>query len=98
MASAAGRIEMLYFDGCPGAEAFLPRLRDLLARVGAAERLVLRCVETIEDAERKRFLGSPSVRVDGRDVEPGAEARTDFGLNCRLYRTERGMRGEPLVE
>lgn len=98
MANPDGLIEVLYFDGCPSSEAFLPRLRDLLARVGATDRLELRRVETIEDAERERFLGSPSVRVDGRDIEPGADERTDYGPKCRLYRTESGMRGEPPAE
>ena len=50
----------------------------------------MRRVETIGDAERERFLGPPSVRVDGYDIEPGADARTDYGLKCRLYRTESG--------
>lgn len=44
------------------------------------------------------FLGSPTVRVDGRDVEPGADVREDFGLKCRLYRTEDGLTGTPAEE
>lgn len=95
MANPDGRIEVLYFDGCPSTDAFLPRLRHLLAQLGATDRLELRRVETIGDAERERFLGSPSVRVDGYDIEPGADERTDYGLKCRLYRTESGMQGEP---
>jgi hypothetical protein len=44
-------------------------------------------------AEEERFLGSPSVRVEGVDIEPGAGERTDFGLKCRLYRTSEGQSG-----
>lgn len=55
----------------------------------------LRRVESAEAADRERFLGSPTVRVDGVDVEPGAEERTDFGLKCRIYRTPEGMSGMP---
>jgi hypothetical protein len=95
VANPDGRIEVLYFDRRPSTDAFLPRLRDLLAQLGATDRLELRRVETIGDAERERFLGSPSVRVDGYDIEPGADERTDYGLKCRLYRTGSGMRGEP---
>jgi hypothetical protein len=93
-----GPIEVLYFDGCPSTDAFLPRLRDLLAQLGATDRLRLRRVETIEDAERVRFLGSPSVRVDGCDIEPGADERTDYGLKCRLYRIDSEMHGDPPTE
>ena len=48
-----------------------------------------------ETAEKLRFLGSPTVRIAGQDVEPDAEARTDFVLSCRLYRTEAGLGGQP---
>jgi hypothetical protein len=46
-------------------------------------------------AAQLRFLGSPTVRVDGRDVEPGAEERRDFVFSCRVYRTERSFSGQP---
>jgi hypothetical protein len=78
-------IEILYFEGCRGYERLLPRVRELAGRCGAG--VVLRPVESFEDAERLRFLGSPTVRVDGRDIEPDADERTDYGLKCRLYRS-----------
>lgn len=56
----------------------------------------LRRVESEEDAEHSRFLGSPTLRVDGHDVEPGADQREDFGLKCRIYRTPNGLTGAPL--
>ena len=46
-------------------------------------------------AERERFLGSPTVRIDGQDVDPGAAQRSDFGLKCRLYRSDAGTSGLP---
>ena len=42
-------------------------------------------VETPAAADALRFVGSPSVRVNGRDIEPAARERTDFALSCRLY-------------
>jgi len=89
------KIELLYFDGCPHYEAFLPHLRDLLEREGVADDVRLVRVDSVEDAERKRFLGSPTLRVNGSDVEPGAAERSDFGLKCRLYRTDDGVSGVP---
>jgi hypothetical protein len=53
---------------------------------------------TEHDVERERFLGSPTLRVDGVDVEPGAGDRTDFGLKCRVYRTAEGLSGCPADE
>lgn len=92
--------ELLYVKSCPGAESLVPRLRALLAEVGLdPERaLSLRRVDAAEEAARARFLGSPTVRVDGEDVEPGAGARTDYGLRCRLYRSDSGASVTPPEE
>jgi hypothetical protein len=88
-------VELLYFDGCPGYESLLPRLRKLLTEHAPDATLELRAIETPDAAAEHRFLGSPSVRVDGRDVEPGADTREEFGLECRLYVTPGGRTREP---
>ena len=89
------RVEILYFDGCPNHEG----TRELVERVAAELKLdaqpELVEVPDADAARTMRFLGSPSVRVDGRDVEPGAEDRTDYVLACRVYRGERGFSGRP---
>jgi hypothetical protein len=89
------RVEILYFEGCPNHAP----ARALVERVASELRIVpeINVVEVpdAEAAPQLRFLGSPTVRVDGRDVEPGAEARGDFVFACRMYRTERGFSGQP---
>jgi len=92
------KIEVLYFDGCPSHEAFLPRLRELLAQAGVDVPIAERRVESDADAQRERFLGSPTLRVDGVDVDPDAGERSDYGLKCRLYRTDEGLSGAPRDE
>jgi hypothetical protein len=93
------QIELLYFDGCPSYEALLPRLRSHLERESIDEQIELRRVETLEAAERRGFLGSPTVLIDGEDIDPGAATRSDFGLKCRLYRGHGGtMTGTPSDE
>ena len=81
-------LELLYFDGCPSYLRLRPSIEELAAESGAT--LHLRRVESPEAAERERFLGSPTVRVNGTDVDPTAAPRTDFGLTCRIYHTEAG--------
>jgi hypothetical protein len=88
-------VELLYFEGCPHYAAVEHGLRSLLREAGLPEEIAMRNIASEEDAQRLRFLGSPTVRLDGRDIEPGAEDRTDTGLKCRLYRTPRGLEGVP---
>ena len=92
------KIELLYFEGCPGYERALPALRAALRAADVDDDIELRAVETVEEAEKRRFLGSPTIRVDGQDVEPGAAERTDFGLKCRLYRDAGSATGQPSEE
>jgi hypothetical protein len=87
------KVEVLYSDGCPSQEPLMPRLRELLAETGVDAPVELKHVESVEAAERERFLGSPTLRVNGRDVDPAAGERTDFGLKCRLYPSADGLCG-----
>lgn len=68
-------VEVLYFDGCPHFETFLPHLRELLAEHGITAPVTLTRVDGDGDAQALRFLGSPTVRVGGIDVEPAAAER-----------------------
>ncbi|MGH2871582.1 MAG: DF family (seleno)protein [Solirubrobacteraceae bacterium] len=88
-------VEILYFDGCPNYRPLLARMPPLLHRAGIDAAVASCSVPSEEAAQELRFLGSPTVRVDGRDVEPGAEERSDYGLKCRLYRTAEGISGQP---
>jgi hypothetical protein len=89
------RVDVLYFTGCPNYTPLPAHIARLLAGVGIAAELRSRLVESDEAAQEARFLGSPSVRINGYDVEPGAGARSDYGLKCRLYRSAEGISGRP---
>jgi hypothetical protein len=91
----AVRIEVLYFDGCPNHEQLRERLPRLLEREGIDAEITLRDVPDTEHPQRERFLGSPTIRVDGRDIDPGASNRSDYGLKCRIYQTPNGLTGLP---
>jgi hypothetical protein len=88
-------VEILYFDGCPHYE----RARTLVERVshelGIEPELRLIDVPSDEAARRLRFYGSPTVSVDGEDVDPQTSERKEFGRSCRIYRTEAGFAGQP---
>ena len=88
-------IEILYFDGCPNHEQLLEHLPRLLEREGIDAEITLHKVPDAAHAQRERFLGSPTIRVGGRDIDPGAAQRSDYGLKCRVYQTATGLAGLP---
>jgi hypothetical protein len=78
------RIELLYWNGCPSYPEAKAMLEDVLERRGIDAPIGMREVRTDEEAQALHFPGSPTIRVDGRDVDPaGADARP--ALNCRIY-------------
>jgi hypothetical protein len=82
-------VEVLTIEDCPHGEPALELARAIISDVGVDADVRLVFVERRE-VEQRRFLGSPSLRVDGNDIEPGAELRTDYSYSCRLYRTSAG--------
>lgn len=79
------KLQLLYFEGCPHHRPALDLTRAVLQELGVPAEIEE--VEVCEhaDAERLRFLGSPSIRVNGVDIEPGSAGRDGFGLACRMY-------------
>jgi hypothetical protein len=90
-------VELLYFDGCPNLEAVHALVQRVAVDAGITPDLRLVKVSS-RNVERLRFLGSPTVRVNGHDVEPGADERTTFMLACRVYETPSGLSGQPATE
>ena len=88
-------VEILYFEGCPNHEPAQALVEQVARQLGVRPHVELVLVPNAEAATNLRFLGSPTVRVDGRDVEPRAEERREFVLSCRVYRGERGFSGRP---
>jgi hypothetical protein len=77
-------IEYLYWEGCPSHERAQPLLRALMQELAIPEEeLVVLEMKTDADAQLHRFIGSPTIRVDGVDVQDPGE--TAYGLECRIY-------------
>ena len=95
---AAGRgplVEILYFDGCPNHHPAVALVERVSRELGLEPELRLVNVPDQEAAQRQRFLGSPTIRVGGVDVDPHTQERDDYALSCRVFRTEAGMVGQP---
>ncbi len=91
------RVELLYFDGCPSYLVAEERLRRVLREWGLDAHIEMVRVETDEEALRLAFPGSPTIRVDRRDLFPTGE-RVEGALGCRIYVTPEGLAGAPTIE
>jgi hypothetical protein len=78
-------VELLYWNGCPSHPRALSELRQGMAALGLdPETVLVRAVDTDELARTERFVGSPTIRVDGVDVVQPPEEEP-YGLTCRVY-------------
>jgi hypothetical protein len=91
-------IEILYFDGCPNHGPALQRVQELLREESMSAEIsqILVCDPAL--AREIGFLGSPSVRVNGLDVEPAARAAREYGMMCRTYVIDGDREGLPSRE
>ena len=87
-------VEILYTRACPHHAPTVDLVRRLVRDLGFDAEIREVEVRGADDAQRLRFFGSPSVRVNGHDIEPSRREETSFGLSCRLY----GRSGTPRTE
>jgi hypothetical protein len=82
-------VELLWWEGCPSTDEALADLRAAMAELGLdPDAVEIREIDTDETAERESFVGSPTIRVDGRDIQPPVDEPT--ALTCRVYRLRDG--------
>jgi hypothetical protein len=93
--SSGPEVEVLYFEGCPNHRPALALIERVARELRLEPELRLVKVANQQAAQRLRFLGSPTSRVGGRDVDPYTEDRSGYGLSCRVFRTEAGIAGQP---
>lgn len=91
-------IEILYFEGCPTHAQARERVEQVLRDERQKAQISVIAIISMEDARAQRFIGSPTIRINGRDVEKKARDSRDFGYGCRIYMDEGRPRGLPSVQ
>jgi hypothetical protein len=83
-------IELLFWAGCPSYPGALEELRLALDELGQPHQTI-RTLEIVSErqAAEERFIGSPTIRIDGLDIVP-PPAEEPTGLTCRIYRLRDG--------
>ena len=91
-------IEILYFPDCPNYLPAFEHVQKALQEEHVSAEIKHVAVLNAATATATRFLGSPSVRINGVDVEPSARSGSAPGMCCRTYRAGNGPEGAPSIE
>ncbi len=89
------KIELFVFEGCPNSDPTEKLIRETVSKLGVDGEIEVVKVADNDDAVAKKFLGSPSVRVNGKDLEIEENETTQYSMRCRIYRTDEGQAGVP---
>jgi hypothetical protein len=78
-------VEILYVADCPSHPAAVKLVKDVLAAEGVAAEIREVLVRDEGMASQLRFCGSPTIRINGRDIAGESQKAQTFALSCRLY-------------
>jgi arsenate reductase (thioredoxin) len=96
MSETKVKLQVLVFEGCPHAEPAIALARSVAERFGPGVSVERVEVDTDAKAASLGFLGSPSIKVNGEDVE--GKSTTRGALCCRRYESGAGVPPEWMVE
>ena len=82
-------VELLWWEGCPSHPEALADLERILREEGVPADVTRVEIDNDDEARRRRFPGSPTIRIDGEDIVPPGEGEP-YSLTCRVYRTRDG--------
>jgi hypothetical protein len=88
-------VVVLAFPGCPNRAGAITLVERGYAELGSNAEIQILDITDQQTAEQARSLGSPTIRVNGRDIEPGAEECIEYLHTCRLYQGKHSLRGLP---
>jgi hypothetical protein len=91
------KIRFLYFKGCPNARPALKLLKEVLKEKNIKDKIEVIEIKSEEDAKKYKFLGSPSIQINGLDIEK-QKHKSPPVFGCRVYKTKNGYSGVPSKE
>jgi hypothetical protein len=89
------RIEILYVPGCPNYQPAVEQVEKVLSSASLQSEIRSIALRTDAEARELMFPGSPTIRVNGEDVEPHQTSVPS--LACRLYENRSGIPPEELL-
>ncbi len=96
------KVELLYIADCPNYRETARILMEALSEYGLRDDLSEIEVTDSAQADALEFIGSPSIRIEGQDIEsdiePIAPVQHHDGLSCRTYLLDGKLTGIPPLE
>lgn len=89
------KIGILFIEGCPGVLTTAEYIKEVIVEEDIDAEISLILIETAEDAQQLHFTGSPTVRINGADIETNIADIKDYGLRSRLYNIDGRESGYP---
>jgi hypothetical protein len=89
------KIEFLWFRDCPNHHQAREILRAVLQEKGISQVFEDIDATAPDIAAKHHFPGSPTIRVNGKDIEPGFQDPGEYTPRCRLYLVDGTFKGAP---
>lgn len=89
------KVEVLFLEGCPNHAPTTALVREALQLRGVTAEVTEVEIFSAQQAAELRFLGSPTVRINGTDIEPEARKSTAYAFGCRTYTDQGARSGTP---
>ena len=89
-------IEFFYVPGCPNHQPAIDSLKDVLQSATIDTPIQEIAVTDDAMARELKFPGSPTIRIDGGDVE--SNRPESYGLACRIYSNGTGVPSREILE
>ena len=80
-------VEILYTDACPFWKETLNTINEVMEELNISLTVKKTKITTDEEAKRHKFPGSPTVRINGVDIDPAAKETAGY-IGCRIYMYE----------
>jgi hypothetical protein len=79
------KVEIFYFEGCPNHRPASERVLSIIREEGISANVTEIEIPDQSAAKEFGFLGSPTIRVNGIDIEPASRHPSGGGFACRCY-------------
>ena len=88
-------IQLIYYEKCPGSKFALANLQDIMAEENIKDKIHIFILSEEQEAKNLRITGSPTIRINNKDVDPSLEKSATFSLKCRSYSCNGKVTGWP---